>query len=102
MYKVIFQNQHKIYEIYAEHISMSSVFGFIEVSGFVFADEGHLLVDVAEEKLRAEFSGVQMSLIPMQAIFRIDQVEEKGSVKISELGQQGNIMPFPGSQLPRN
>ncbi len=101
MYKIIFHNHQRIYEIYANSVSMSDLFGFIDVSDLVFAEAGQLLVDVAEEKLRAEFQGVEHSLIPMQAIIRIDQVAERGTARISELGQQGNIMTFPGVPTPR-
>ncbi len=95
MYKVIFHNQNKLFEVYAEHVSMSNIFGFVEVSKFTFSESGQILLDVAEEKLRHEFEGVDFSLIPMQAIVRIDSVKERGTARITD-SASGNVMPFPG------
>ena len=55
-----------------------------------------ILVDPGEEKLKKEFSGVQRSYIPMQAIIRIDEVDREGSVRVSELAPvEGNVASFP-------
>jgi hypothetical protein len=53
-----------------------------------------MVVDPSEEKLKAEFSGVRRSFIPIQAIIRIDEVEKSGVAKISS---GDNITPFPVS-----
>ena len=34
-----------------------------------------LVIDPAEEKLKAEFAGVQRLLLPMHAVMRIEEVE---------------------------
>ena len=58
---------------------------------------GHsLVVDPSEEKLKSEFSGVKRTHIPIQAVIRIDEVEQAGQNKIiSDSDSSGNITPFP-------
>ena len=55
-YKVIFQNQSEIYEIYARQIFQSDMWGFIEVEEFVFGERSQIVVDPSEEKLKNEFN----------------------------------------------
>jgi hypothetical protein len=96
IYKVIFQNQNRIYEVYARQIFQSDMWGFIEIEEFVFGERSQLLVDPAEEKLKLEFQGVKRSYVPMHSIIRIDEVEKEGAAKISESsGSEGNISSFP-------
>ena len=47
MYKVIFVNQGKVYEIYARNISHGSLFGFIEIEKLVFGARSSVVVDPA-------------------------------------------------------
>jgi hypothetical protein len=61
----------------------------------IFGERSKVLVDPAEEKLQAEFDGVETSFIPMQAVVRIDKVAREGTNKIIGESQGGNIMPFP-------
>jgi hypothetical protein len=96
IYKVIFQNQNRIYELYARQIFQSDMWGFIEIEEFVFGERSQLLVDPAEEKLKIEFQGVKRSYVPMHSIIRIDEVEKEGAAKISESsGGEGNVSAFP-------
>ena len=96
IYKVIFQSQNQIYEVYARQIFQSDMWGFIEIEEFLFGERSKLLVDPAEEKLKNEFSGVKRSYIPMHAVIRIDEVEKEGAGKISESrGGGGNVSAFP-------
>ncbi len=96
IYKVIFQNQNRVYEVYARQIFQSDMWGFIEIEAFVFGERSQLLVDPSEEKLKHEFAGVKRSYVPMHAIIRIDEVEKEGSAKISESnGGSGNVSAFP-------
>ncbi len=96
IYKVIFHNQNRVYEVYARQIFQSDMWGFIEVEELIFGERSQLLVDPSEEKLKNEFQGVKRSYIPMGAIIRIDEVEKEGSAKISESGASGgNISAFP-------
>ncbi|MFT5482095.1 MAG: hypothetical protein ACI9GW_000743 [Halieaceae bacterium] len=95
-FKVIFQNQNEIYEIYARSIYQSDMWGFIEVEEFVFGERTKLVVDPSEEKLKNEFKGVKRSYIPMHSIVRIDEVERQGVGKISDGGSSdGKITKFP-------
>ena len=102
IYKVIFQNQNQVFEVFARQIYQSDLWGFIEVEEFVFGERTQLVVDPSEEKLKTEFDGVKRSYIPMQAIIRIDEVDKEGAVKVSDAAgnTSGNIanFPFPGMQ----
>jgi len=96
IYKVIFQSQNQVYEVYARQFYNSDVWGFIEVEEYVFGERSQLVVDPSEERLKAEFAGVKRSYIPMHAVIRIDEVEKQGAGKITESrGGAGNVSPFP-------
>ncbi len=95
IYKVIFHNQNKVYELYARAIYQSEMYGFIEIEEIVFGDEQQVIVDPAEEKLKTEFAGVSRSYIPMHSIVRIDEVEKEGVGKIVDGEGGSNIAPFP-------
>lgn len=95
LYKVIFFNQDKVYEVFARQIFQSDLYGFIEVEEIVFGERSQLLVDPSEEKLKAEFDSVTRSYIPMHSIIRIDEVEKEGVAKISEPGTS-NVTRMPG------
>lgn len=94
LYKVIFINQGKIYEIYARSISQDSLFGFVEVEKLVFGERTTVVVDPSEERLKSEFDTVRRTFIPMHAIVRIDEVEKQGTSKISNFDGD-NITQFP-------
>ena len=83
LYRVIFVNQDEVFEIYATRVSTSEIFGFVEVEQWVFGERSQLLVDPAEERLKGLFSGVTRSFIPMNAIIRMDEVEQQGTARIS-------------------
>ncbi len=97
IFKVTFLNKGEIYEVYAEEVYQSDLWGFIEIEDFVFGERSQMVVDPSEEKLKAEFKGVKRSFIPMQAIIRIDEVEKEGIAKISS-GEK--VMPFPTLVTP--
>jgi len=98
IYKVIFFNQGQIYEIYARQIYQSDLYGFIEIEELVFGERSPLVVDPSEEKLKAEFEGVDRCYIPMHAVVRIDEVTKEGVGKITE-AKGGNVSPFPVPQF---
>lgn len=104
IYKVIFFNQNKVYELYAKSIYQSEMYGFVEIEEFVFGERSQMIVDPAEERLKTEFSGVARSYIPMHSIVRIDEVEKEGVGKIVDApgGGSGNVsaFPLPGSARP--
>ena len=98
LYKVIFLNQGKLYEIYAQTVRQSNLHGFIEVESLKFGQASSLVVDPHEEKLKAEFAGVNVTFLPVHLISRIDQVDKEGISKISDIPEDiDNIMPFPGA-----
>jgi hypothetical protein len=94
LYKIIFMNQGKIYEIYAGSISHGDLFGFIEVEKLVFGERTSVVVDPSEERIKSEFEGVRRTYIPMHAVLRIDQVEKQGVSKISS-AEGANVTQFP-------
>jgi hypothetical protein len=100
IYKVIFLNQNKVYELYAKAIYQSEMYGFIEVEEFIFGERSQMIVDPGEEKIKTEFSGVTRSFIPMHSIIRIDEVEKEGVGKVMDAppGSGSNVAAFP---LPR-
>jgi hypothetical protein len=94
LYKVIFMNQGKLYEIYARSVGQGELFGFIEVEELVFGERTTVVVDPAEERLQAEFESVKRTYIPMHAVVRIDEVDKQGISKISAIDGD-NIAAFP-------
>ncbi|WP_106478493.1 DUF1820 family protein [Phytohalomonas tamaricis] len=93
IYKVVFQQQGEVWELYAREIYQSDLWGFLEVEGFVFGDTSKVVVDPSAEKLRHAFDGVQRSYLPLNAIVRIDEVEREGVAKAVKA--EGKIAPFP-------
>jgi hypothetical protein len=104
LYRVTFLNQGKVYEVYARRVGQGELYGFIEVEQLVFGEKSAVVIDPAEERLRAEFDGVSVSYIPLHAVVRIDQVEKQGSAKIVALPGKGDdtVVPFqlPGGPPP--
>lgn len=102
VYKVLFYNQSQVYEVYARAIYQSEMYGFVELEEFVFGERSQILVDPAEEKLKAEFADVKRSYIPMTSIIRIDEVEKEGAGKITEVKSGDNVtrLPFTGFVPP--
>jgi hypothetical protein len=98
IYRVIFVNQDKVYEVFVNHVFQSDMWGFIQLEGFVFGSKSDLLVDPSEEKLKQQFAEVERSYIPMQAIIRIDEVKKEGVAKITEA--KGTVTAFPVMQPP--
>jgi hypothetical protein len=94
LYRIVFMNQGKIYEIYARSISHGELFGFIEVEDIVFGERSSVVVDPTEERIKSEFSGVQRTYIPLHSVVRIDQVEKQGVSKISDVTGD-NVSQFP-------
>lgn len=98
IFRVIFHNQNKIYELYAKEVSQASMMGFIEIGRIIFGERSKLLVDPAEEKLKSEFDGVKHTYIPHHAVIRIDEVEKEGRNKIHD-SDGSSISVLPGSQF---
>jgi len=94
IFKVLFANQGKVYEIYARKVSHGSLFGFIEVEELVFGERTTVVVDPAEEKIKAEFHDVKRTYLPMHSVLRIDEVKKQGVSKIVPL-ESSNVTQFP-------
>lgn len=102
IYKIIFINDNKLFEIYAKEIMQSNLFGFIEIEEIVFGEQSSVVVDPSEEKLKAEFGNVIRSYIPMHNIIRIDEVPKQGTAKITDSNTKGsNVTAFPSSFASR-
>jgi hypothetical protein len=94
IFKVLFVNQGKVYEIYARGVSHGALFGFVEVEELVFGERSSMVVDPTEEKIKTEFAGVKRTYLPLHSILRIDEVEKHGVSKISA-AKDGNVAQFP-------
>ena len=94
IYKVIFMNQGKVYEIYARSVSHGGLFGFVEVENLVFDARSGVVVDPSEERIKSEFEGVTRTYLPMHSVLRVDEVDKQGVSKISD-AEGSNIAQFP-------
>jgi len=94
IFKVVFVNQGKVYEIYARKVSHGSLFGFIEVEELVFGERSALVVDPSEEKVKAEFEGVKRTYLPLHSVLCVDEVRQQGISKVSTF-EGSNVTPFP-------
>ncbi len=95
IYKVIFVNQGKVYELYAEAVRQSELYGFVEIENLLFGESSAVLIDPEEERLKAQFAGVRRTLVPIHGVIRIDEVEKKGQSRILNIEETSNITPFP-------
>jgi len=99
IFKIMFVNQGKVYEIYARKVSHGALFGFVEVEELVFGERSSVVLDPAEERVKTEFTGVTRSYLPLQSIIRIDEVRKHGVSKIVAL-EGANVAQFPMPLLP--
>ncbi len=99
IYKIRFHHHGQLYELYAREVAQSSLYAFIEVADIIFGEKSKLVVDPSEERLKAEFSQVKRTHIPLHAVVRIDEVEKEGTNKIigkaADNSTDNNITPFP-------
>ena len=90
IYKIVFVQLGEIYEVFAGAIYQSEMYGFVEIEDYMFDQNSQIVVDPSEEKLKAEFKGVNRSYIPVNCIMRIDEVDKRGNAKIKQ-NKNGNI-----------
>ena len=96
LYKIIFYNQGKVYEVYARNVNQGAMFSFIEVEKIVFGEKSSVVVDPVEENLKSEFENVTRTYIPLHSIVRIDEVNKQGTSKVMEISDKGsNVMHLP-------
>ena len=96
LYKVIFLSQGDTYEVYARQVSQGGLFGFIELEELVFGEKTQIVVDPSEERLQKEFEGVERVFLPMHSILRIDEVQKRGTSRITPSDDDGGkVASFP-------
>jgi hypothetical protein len=95
IFRIMFVNQGKIYEVYARKVSHGELFGFIEVEELLFGERSSVVLDPGEERIKGEFSGVKRTFLPMHSILRIDEVRKHGPAKITVLESGANVAQFP-------
>ena len=94
IFKVIFLNQGKVFELYARKVGHGQMFGFIEVEELIFGEKSSVVVDPSEEKIQTEFAGVKRTYLPLHSIVRIDEVRKSGVSKMSA-AEGTNVAQFP-------
>jgi hypothetical protein len=97
IFKVLFVNQGKVYEIYARKVGHGGLFGFIEVEELVFGERSTVVLDPGEERIKSEFAGVKRTYLPLHSVLRIDEVKKQGVSKITALENGANVTQFPVS-----
>jgi hypothetical protein len=95
LFKVVFLNHGKVYELYAEGVVSSGLWGFIEVSGLVFETSDGIVVDPTEERMRDEFAGATAMHLPIQSVLRVEEVETRGKCLIRDRQSGEKVTPFP-------
>ena len=93
IFKVIFYNEGKVYEIFALEVYPSDMVNFVTVEQLTFNNNNTLVVDPSEEKLKLEFDSVERTYIPVHSIIRIDEVNKLGTAKITQTDQK--VTQFP-------
>lgn len=97
LYRILFNNQGEVYEIYAKQVLQSDLYGFIEVSELNLESPSTLLLDPGTERMKSELKGVTRMMIPVHAIVRIDEVEKEGPAKIHKSDTQGKVATLPSA-----
>lgn len=95
LYKVVFINNSKVYELYSRDVFSSEIYGFIYIADLVFDQKQRIVIDPAEEKIKEEFENVNVLHLPIQSVIRIEEVKEKKTCKIRDIKQGENITQFP-------
>ena len=97
IFRIMFVNQGKVYEIYARKVGHGDLFGFIEVEEVLFGERSSVVLDPSEERIKSEFEGVKRTFLPMHSVLRIDEVKKHGTSKITTLegGSATNVAQFP-------
>ena len=95
LYRVVYQAQGELIEIFAKEVSQGGLFGFVEIGELVFGERSSVVVDPAEEKLQEQFKDVDSFFVPLHAVTRIDVVNKQGKAKISKIEGGSKVTPFP-------
>ena len=97
IFRIMFVNQGKVYEVYARRVSHGELFGFIEVEELVFGERSSVVLDPSEERIKGEFTGVKRTFLPLHSVLRIDEVKKQGTAKITVLEGGANVTQLPMS-----
>jgi len=81
LFKILFFNQGKIYEIFAKNVQQSNLFGFIEIEDLVFGEKSQVLVDPNEDSIKKEFENTKRIYIPVHSIIRLEEIDKEVSLK---------------------
>ena len=95
IFRIMFVNQGKVYEIYARKVHHGELFGFIEIEELLFGERSSVVLDPAEERIKGEFAGVKRTFLPLHSVLRIDEVRKHGVSKITTLEGGANVAQFP-------
>jgi hypothetical protein len=95
IFRIMFVNQGKVYEVYARQVNHGELFGFIEVEELLFGERSSLVLDPSEERIKREFEGVKRTFLPLHSVLRIDEVKKQGMSKITALEGGSNVSQFP-------
>lgn len=102
LYKIVFLNNGKVYELFSEGVTSSGLWGFVEVSDLVFETKEGLVVDPTEEKMRQEFAHARVLHLPIQSVLRVEEVEKRGKCLIRDRESGEKVTPFPVSPPGRS
>ena len=101
IYKIIFHNHSKVYELFAAGVGSSDLYGFIEVTDLQFhVDEG-VVIDPTEERLQEEFADTSALFLPMHSVIRVEKVKRRGQCKIRDSKSGEKVTPLPLPARPR-
>ena len=95
IFRIMFVNQGKVYEVYARRVNHGELFGFIEVEELLFGERSSVVLDPSEERIKGEFEGVKRTFLPLHSVLRIDEVKKQGMSKITALEGGSNVSQFP-------
>ena len=95
IFRIMFVNQGKVYEIYARKVTHGDLFGFIEVEELLFGERSSVVLDPSEERIKGEFAEVKRTFLPLHSVLRIDEVKKHGVSKIMALEGGANVAQFP-------
>ena len=59
----------------------AEIYGFVEIEGLIFGETSSVVIDPGEEKLKSEFAWVALTLVPMHAVIRVDEVQKGDRVR---------------------
>ena len=102
LFKIVFLNNGKVYELFSEGVTSSGLWGFVEVSDLVFESSDGLVVDPTEEKMRQEFEHASVLHLPIQSVLRVEGDKKRGQCLIRDRKPGEKVTPFPATPPNRS